>query len=518
MKKTFKRAGVAVLSMAMLLSMGAVGAMTASAANGTVTVASSTNLKADDTVTFYKVAGTNSTTGDWKWVNGLSDASVGTAMSTVKGYNESTNAAELKALASKIKRLVDAGGTSYTGSAEASTAKVNGASASLAPGYYLGIVTSTDNSMTVAPILVAVTDGGSSTVSQVKSSTVEIDKEVKEVTDGVTAADHESADVSKDSVITYTIAADIPEYDSQVSSLTTHYTITDTASNLTLGAISSVVVDMDDDGDLTDTEGGTPGAIVLAKDSATAALKYTMPEAGTGNLFKVQLDDAATLAYGGHKVWVTFTASLTNGAYNVMSEANPNTATLTYANDYATGGGSKSIDDTVNVYTALLKLSKLISGDTTTSRAFTFTLQKHNGTEYVDYRTNISVTSNGSAVELSGLPTGQYKIIESDVANYKPFSPLTFEITDTNNNGRFDLASGASASVTAVDNEAAAADGTVGKGINDYFNAVATNAKIDALPGTGGMGTTLFTIGGAAIVLLAGAMFVVYMRRRKNEE
>ena len=31
MKKTFKRAGVAVLSMAMLISMGAVGAMTANA-------------------------------------------------------------------------------------------------------------------------------------------------------------------------------------------------------------------------------------------------------------------------------------------------------------------------------------------------------------------------------------------------------------------------------------------------------------------------------------------------------
>ncbi len=38
------------------------------------------------------------------------------------------------------------------------------------------------------------------------------------------------------------------------------------------------------------------------------------------------------------------------------------------------------------------------------------------------------------------------------------------------------------------------------------------------LPGTGGMGTILFTVGGAAIVLLAGTMFVIYMKKRKVEE
>ena len=41
---------------------------------------------------------------------------------------------------------------------------------------------------------------------------------------------------------------------------------------------------------------------------------------------------------------------------------------------------------------------------------------------------------------------------------------------------------------------------------------------VDYLPGTGGMGTVLFTVGGAAVVLLAGALFVVYMRKRKVEE
>ena len=38
------------------------------------------------------------------------------------------------------------------------------------------------------------------------------------------------------------------------------------------------------------------------------------------------------------------------------------------------------------------------------------------------------------------------------------------------------------------------------------------------LPGTGGAGTILFTVGGAAIVLLAGVLFVFYMKKRRIEE
>ena len=36
--------------------------------------------------------------------------------------------------------------------------------------------------------------------------------------------------------------------------------------------------------------------------------------------------------------------------------------------------------------------------------------------------------------------------------------------------------------------------------------------------GTGGIGTYLFTIGGAAMVLLAGVLFVIYMKKRETEE
>ena len=42
------------------------------------------------------------------------------------------------------------------------------------------------------------------------------------------------------------------------------------------------------------------------------------------------------------------------------------------------------------------------------------------------------------------------------------------------------------------------------------------NYKGINLPETGGMGTTIFMIGGAALILLAGVMLVVYSKKSKK--
>lgn len=44
------------------------------------------------------------------------------------------------------------------------------------------------------------------------------------------------------------------------------------------------------------------------------------------------------------------------------------------------------------------------------------------------------------------------------------------------------------------------------------------NIKGQTLPGTGGMGTIIFTVVGAGVVLVAGIMLIVYMKKRKIEE
>ncbi len=49
-------------------------------------------------------------------------------------------------------------------------------------------------------------------------------------------------------------------------------------------------------------------------------------------------------------------------------------------------------------------------------------------------------------------------------------------------------------------------------------NITVTDPPADTLPATGGIGTYVFTFGGAAIILLAGVLFVIYMKKRKAED
>ena len=53
-----------------------------------------------------------------------------------------------------------------------------------------------------------------------------------------------------------------------------------------------------------------------------------------------------------------------------------------------------------------------------------------------------------------------------------------------------------------------------GKGIVSYGDIA--NTKLIALPSTGGIGTTIFTIGGCAIMIIAAALF--FATRRKAEK
>ena len=55
--------------------------------------------------------------------------------------------------------------------------------------------------------------------------------------------------------------------------------------------------------------------------------------------------------------------------------------------------------------------------------------------------------------------------------------------------------------------------------INDGgFEITIENPLLETLPATGGIGSVIFTVSGAAIVLLAGVLFVIYMKKRKAEE
>ena len=132
------------------------------------------------------------------------------------------------------------------------------------------------------------------------------------------------------------------------------------------------------------------------------------------------------------------------------------------------------------------------------AEALTFTVvTKTDGSvDYYKYDPNGTVTnvvtgSNGIA-KIKGLDIGYYSFKEV-------VAPDGYTINATDANGEVKLVDGKQKAEKAADITA--------------VNATMADTKISALPSTGGIGTTIFTVGGCAIMILAAGMFFVSRRR-----
>lgn len=512
MKKTFKRAGVAVLSMAMLLSMGAIGATSVSAAGEQTVTAPSTVPGA--TYKIYKIATSTLNDGQYvyrtdsiespftdvlttdnttlSWVS--TDANSITADTEL--WKVETNSAQAKELARELEAKI-------TTATTATETLNSGATANLAPGYYIALTSGVTG--TVAPILFDVK--AAPVPLTAKASPVTLDKGILTST-GVTlgtegisgsythGATNAAAAVGTD--INFKIVTDIPNYATGVTAanLETDYVITDTPTNLDITESTVTVgIDSNNDGtvDVTTLEKGNDKDYQVEIDGSTGAMTIT-------------LSKAKVIDYQGGRVVVTYTAKLNQNAAqstNNSDEANSNTAKLNFDNNYE-GGGAGLTDadkpsDTNNVYTAKLSISKTFS-DSPSSPYPEAVLTLKKGDDIVG--TLNTKTENVLTKEFTGLTAGSYSLEETTIPDgYQGATTKNFSISANPDNG-----SSVSEYVFTY------------TGFTSGTDVTLNNVKKDTLPGTGGIGTTLFTVGGAAVVLFAGFMFVVYMKKRKIEE
>ncbi len=150
------------------------------------------------------------------------------------------------------------------------------------------------------------------------------------------------------------------------------------------------------------------------------------------------------------------------------------------------------------------------------------------------------VFKTGAAASKMGwddLTVGEYKLKEVEApTGYKPVEDIYFTVEcDTFDasedlageyNGEFsvnvttggDAVKGAAADSKIVLQDATAAAANGGAATDGELFATIKDPLADTLPATGGIGTVLFTAGGIAVVMLAGALFVVYMKKRSTEE
>ena len=580
-KKMFKRAGVAVLSMAMLLSMGAVGAISASAAATDTITVNATNRNgvtvadtADGKVKIYKVA-IHSSTG-WAWNTGDSAMTDSPTVDYKPVYfpdqvptsagTEGTDYFVLGKMTAEQMNKLAVSVKDNLGSLAAAISTKTGQAVNVPDSdvaYYLVDVTPASADVVMQPTLVQINSSDetddSVTVTP-KADTIPLEKSITAVSDGALDGGtiHDTAVAMIGSTVTFKIATQIPTYESGTTGgqkvlpatispfviydnpdagITINNTDFSTAGSrlnvvikdssdknlVTNGTAIAQTVDANDDGDTTD-DGETAFVVTFGATTSSDIANYQDTDG-----FKVTIPPAIVYANQGKTVEVTFVGTI-NGKANTGVTSNDNKTKITYGNNYSTGGGSGSKEDDTKVYSGkLLLVKKLLTeaGDVESSApeslidTAVFKLQKKDGTNYEDVsgKTNL-MTTNGT-LDFGYLEAGDYRLVEvSAPAGYKTAGEsFDFTITEKTNssNTAFDQYTiGGMTDGTNITYSTSKSD--TNADADNVTTITVKDPKADSLPGTGGMGTIMFTVGGAAIVLCAGFMFVIYMRKRRAEE
>ena len=339
------------------------------------------------------------------------------------------------------------------------------------------------------------------TTSDIKSGVPTVTKKVKDTNDttGETSGWQDSADYDINDDVPYQITGTMP---SNIADYTTYkYVFTDTMSKgLTYTANNAKTKIMIGDKDVTSSFKETPPK---TNEDGTTTVTWTCEnlKAITGVTI-----DANT------KVVVTYNATLNENAV-IGAAGNSNEVDLTYSNNPNKGGEGdtgKTPKDKNIVFTYKTVVNK-VDQDKKSLAGAAFKLEKKQSDG--NYKTVKEFTAgDATTFEFTGLDDGTYKLIETTTpAGYNTISPIEFEISATHD-GTSDDPKLLTLSGNTTTGEAT---WTADKNAGSLTTSV-VNKKGSVLPSTGGMGTTMLYVGGAA--LAAAAAFGIYQLRKKENK
>ena len=213
-------------------------------------------------------------------------------------------------------------------------------------------------------------------------------------------------------------------------------------------------------------------------------------------------------------ITVTYKSRLNENAV-LGAHGNVNTAKLEYSNNPYGDGKGETPWDNVIVFTYKVVVNKVDqAGQPLEGAVFTLTKKTKNGPDVV--KTMTIDGSNKSLFTLSGLDDGEYTLTETVTpAHYNTISPITFTVT-ADHKIDWDSISTRDDVLTSLTGDKKVGeitftvDETAGSLTTDVVNKIGTT-----LPGTGGIGTTIFYVIGGGL-MVAAAILLITKKRMEN--
>ena len=370
----------------------------------------------------------------------------------------------------------------------------------LSAGYYLIVDTTNVTDKHDAKNLSLLKVSSATTVTpQVKTDIPTLEKKVKDINDttGVKSDWQDSADYDIDDMIPYKLTATL----GNLSNYDTYYVkFVDTMTNLTY-VTGSATVQIDN---------GTP--------LTPSQYKLTWDE--TSKTLAIEIANVKALGADNNSViTVEYNATLDSSAA-IGSTGNPNSAYLVFSNNPNGEGTGKTPEDKNIVFTYKVDANKVDpEGNSLPGAAFelfkkvkdssgNITWESKgvaNATKHEDGTYTITDAEHVMNFVWNGIDDGDYKLVEVVTpAGYNTMDALFFTVTATHDEEAADPKL-----LTLTGNPFS---GDVSSGI---LTSQIENNRGTTLPGTGGIGTTIFYVIGGGL-MVAAAILLITKKRMEN--
>jgi len=400
-----------------------------------------------------------------------------------------------------------------------------GASTQLECGYWVIYEASNNNNdseVATKPILVNILPTQTSGITlALKDAKVTLDKSLS--VDGA----GENVAAGQASVISYTIATNFPTYGILPSSRTVSFVVTDTMP---------AGIDLDE----------TTIKVAVGSSSNVANGSNTYTKSYTNRVLTITFASAYILQHPGEAVTITYDAKPNNNAVYNNAAGNPNTASVTFANNPVVSSETDTLQDTAKAYLYAVALNKLDGvGAALAGAKFKMHAKTETGTvvEFVQGATGkyyaklgydeVAGTISGTAVseitipatgvEFYGLPAGDYYLEETESpATYaKLANPVHIKIEEVKSSGELTgackitvengIVHTSSTGTTGSGNATSATNGSL-------LHVKVQNYKGVTLPATGSTLSLILMIAGGAVVLGGIIAFIIIASKKKNDD